>query len=76
MADTEISVTGGEQMLVDGAVEEVEKSLSDAARSGQSRLAWFTERETGRRVALNPAHVISIRQHSPATEKDADAGRE
>jgi hypothetical protein len=64
MADTEIRVTGSERVLVDGAVEEVEKALSDAARSGQSRLAWFTERDTGRPVALNPAHVISIRPDS------------
>lgn len=65
MSATEIRVTGAERVIVDEAVEQVEKTLSDAARSGQSRLAWFTERDSEQPVALNPTHVISLRSESP-----------
>jgi hypothetical protein len=42
-------------------VDDVEAKLSDASRSGQSRLAWFTEHETGDSVGVNPAHVASLK---------------
>jgi hypothetical protein len=38
----------------------VEKKLSDAARSSQSRLAWFTEHGIGDSVGVNPARVASL----------------
>ena len=72
---TEITLTGLDPVVVDGSIEQVEKALSDAARSGQSRLAWFKERGTGEPVALNPAHVIILRPSAPAGEQDSDAGR-
>jgi hypothetical protein len=43
------------------SVEEAEKRLSDAARSGQSRLAWFDYLASGEPVGVNPAHVVSLR---------------
>jgi hypothetical protein len=46
---------------VEGTVDEVEKRLSDAARSGQARLAWFKERSTEGSVGVNPAHVATLR---------------
>jgi hypothetical protein len=42
-------------------LEEVEKGLSDAARSGQSRLAWFAEHAAEGSVGINPAHVAIVR---------------
>jgi hypothetical protein len=42
-------------------LDEVETKLSDAARSGRSRLAWFTEYGTDDSLGLNPAHVASLR---------------
>jgi hypothetical protein len=42
-------------------VDEVESKLSDASRSGQSRLAWFTEHGTNDSVGVNPAHVASLK---------------
>ena len=71
---TEITIAGLEPVIVGGPVEEVEKALSDAARSGQSRLAWFEELDTRRPIGLNPAHVISLRPDSaPAALDDSDA---
>jgi hypothetical protein len=57
----EIRLLNGDAFTVDGTVEEVEKKLSDAARSGQSRLAWFTEFGTNASVGVNPDHVATLR---------------
>jgi len=59
----EIRLGNGDVFTVEGEVGEVEKSLSDAARSGQSRLAWFTEHESGSSVGINPDHVATLRIH-------------
>ena len=61
MASSEIHLLNGETFQLAEPVEEAEKRLSDAARSGQSRLAWLTERASGARVGVNPAHVVSLR---------------
>jgi len=56
----EITLASGTGFTVAGTLDEVEKGLSDAARSGQSRLAWFTERRTRKPVGVNPAHVAAL----------------
>jgi hypothetical protein len=57
----EIRLVSGDVFTVEGTVEEVEKELSDAARSGQARLAWFKEHGTDSPVGVNPAHVTALR---------------
>ena len=57
----EVRLLNGDVLTVQGALEEVEGKLSDAARSGQSRLAWFTERGTDLPVGINPAHVATLK---------------
>jgi hypothetical protein len=42
-------------------LSEVERELSDAARSGSSSLAWLTEEGSGRRVGVNSDQVVSLR---------------
>src|SRR5215208_1460441 len=42
VAYTELRLVNGDVFTVEAPLEEVERRLSDAARSGQSRLAWFT----------------------------------
>ena len=61
MADVEIRVVGGDRFRLEGTVDEAEKMLSDAARSGQSRLAWFNDLDSGEPVGINPAHVVALR---------------
>jgi hypothetical protein len=61
VAYAEVRLLNGDVFTVEGALEEVEGKLSDAARSGQSRLAWFTERGTDAPVGVNPAHVASLK---------------
>jgi hypothetical protein len=58
---TEIRLLGGDVFTVDGATDEVERALSDAARSGQSRLAWLRECDKGDPIGVNPAHVVAVR---------------
>jgi hypothetical protein len=57
----EVRLLNGDVFTVEGTLEEVEGKLSDAARSGQSRLAWFTEHGTDASVGVNPAHVASLK---------------
>jgi hypothetical protein len=57
---TEIKLLGGDVIVVQGSTEDVERALSDAARSGQSRLAWLKE-SGGDSIGINPAHVIALR---------------
>jgi hypothetical protein len=61
VAHAEIRLANGDALTVEGTLEDVEKKLSDAARSGQSRLAWFTERGTDDQLGVNPIHVASLR---------------
>jgi hypothetical protein len=57
----EVRLLTGDVFTVEGTLDEVESKLSDAARSGQSRLAWFTEHGTGGSVGVNPAHVVTLK---------------
>ena len=61
VAHTELRLLNGDVFRVEGPLEEVERKLSDAARSGQSRLAWFTEHDTDRGIGVNPAHVAILK---------------
>jgi hypothetical protein len=62
MPYAEIKLINSEVFTVEGTLDEVEKKLSDAARSGQSRLAWFTEYGgNGSSIGVNPDHVTSLR---------------
>ena len=66
MAICEIHLLDGDVIQLATSIAEAEKTLSDAARSGQSRLAWFEENPSGRRVGINPAHVASLRANDPS----------
>jgi hypothetical protein len=57
----EIKLLNGDVFVVEGELGDVEGKLSDASRSGQSRLAWFTEYGTGHSIGVNPTHVASLK---------------
>ncbi len=61
MASTEVLLVGGERLLVEGGAEEVEVRVIEAARGSIMKLVWLTEADGGRRVAVNPAHVVAVR---------------
>jgi hypothetical protein len=54
-------MVNGEAVRVEGTLDEVEKELSDAARSGSSRVAWLTQEGTDQKIGVNPDHVVSLR---------------
>lgn len=60
MDRVEVRLTGGERITVVGGLQEIEKLLSDAARSGPSRLAWVHQSEGGDAIGINPAHVTAL----------------
>ena len=57
----EVKLLSGDVFTVEGTLDEVEKRLSDAARSGQARLAWFKEHGAESSVGINPVHVAALR---------------
>jgi hypothetical protein len=61
MDRAEIRLANGDVFVVEGALEEVERKLSDAARSGASRLAWFEAEDTEGSLGINPTHVATLR---------------
>jgi hypothetical protein len=60
VSSTYLHMANGERLKVKGALEDVEKTLGDAARSGQSRLAWLTDAETDTPVGVNPVQVSTV----------------
>jgi hypothetical protein len=61
MATTKLLLSTGDQLEVQGSLDEVIKELEDAARSSAGTLARLTQAETGELVAINAAQVVSIR---------------
>lgn len=60
MEHAEIRTINNESIRVEGTLSDVEKELSDAARSGSSRFAWLTREDNGRPIGINPDHVVSL----------------
>ncbi len=58
---TEITAFGGVRYRVEGEAREVERAILDAARGSIMEFAWLTDAETGERVGVNPACVVSLR---------------
>jgi hypothetical protein len=61
---TEITLIGGERVRVDGDAAQIEASILSAARGSIMEFAWFPEADSGRRVGVNPEHVVMLRRLS------------
>jgi hypothetical protein len=61
LTSTEILLVNGTHCRVEGNAEDVEHQILDAARGSVLELAWFTETESGQRIAVNPEHVVLLR---------------
>ncbi len=61
MATTKLLLATGDQLEVEGSIDEVIKELENAARSSSGTLARLTLSETGEPLAINGAHVVVIR---------------
>jgi hypothetical protein len=62
-ASTNLLLTTGEHLAVSGTLEDVQKRLQDAVRSSSGSLALLAEATTGEQIGVNPAHVVTVRQH-------------
>jgi hypothetical protein len=61
MATTRLLLSTGDQLEVEGPIDEVIKELENAARSSSGTLARLMLSETGEPLAINGAHVVAIR---------------
>ena len=61
MPTTRLLLPTGELLEVDGASRDVDKQLQNAARSSPGTLAWVTVHGNGEEIAVNPAHVVTLR---------------
>jgi hypothetical protein len=61
---TEILVVGGERFHVQGAPDDVESKIVDAARGSMLELVSLAQAESGELIALNPAHIVAVTGHA------------
>ena len=61
MSVTELVLTGGVGLRVEGDAKAVESSILSAARGSLMELAWMTEADSGQRIGVNPDHVLMVR---------------
>ncbi len=61
MSTTELMLTGGVRLRVEGDPHDVERAILSAARGSIMELAWMTEVDSGQRVGVNPEHVLMLR---------------
>jgi hypothetical protein len=66
----ELTLTGGERLRVQGDPKEVEAAILSAARGSIMEFAWMTEADSGRRVGVNPEHVVTLRVHEPEPDPE------
>ena len=52
---------GGERFRVQGARDEVETKILNAARGSLMELVWLAEAESGELLGLNPEHIVAVR---------------
>jgi hypothetical protein len=50
----------GERYEVEGSPRDVEAAIVAASRGSILQLAWMTEADSGRTIAINPLHVAAL----------------
>ncbi|HXD65077.1 MAG TPA: hypothetical protein VNV17_10690 [Solirubrobacteraceae bacterium] len=66
MSVTELTLSGGERVRVDGDSHDVEAAILSAARGSLLEFAWMTEADSGQRIGVNPDRVVMIRAAEPS----------
>jgi hypothetical protein len=61
MATTKLLLITGDQLEVEGGVDEVVKKLEDAERSSAGTLARLAQAGGGELLAVNAAQVVTVR---------------
>jgi hypothetical protein len=66
VAVTIITMVTGERYEVDGSPESIETTIVGASRGSIMQLAWLSEAGTGRPIAINPSHVVTLQAAAAA----------
>ena len=61
MPITELTLSGGERVRVEGDPPDVEAAILSASRGSLMEFAWMTEADSGQRVGINPDRVVMVR---------------
>jgi hypothetical protein len=61
MPTTKLLLVTGEQLEIEGSVDDAARALENAARSSAGTLAWVKETVTDEALGVNPAHVVTLR---------------
>jgi hypothetical protein len=69
VAITELTITGGQRLRVEGDPHDVEAAILSAARGSIMELAWMTEADSGQRIGINPDHVLMLRAVEPGSDR-------
>jgi hypothetical protein len=65
MPTTKLLLATGDELDINGSLEEVAKVLEDAARSSAGTLARLTQAESGETVAVNTTQIVAVRPGTP-----------
>jgi hypothetical protein len=60
VAVTTVVVVTGERYAIAGSPEAVETVIVGASRGSIMQLAWLTEADSGRTIAINPLHIVAL----------------
>ena len=61
MSQTEITMIGGEHLVVEGSPNDIEAAILSASRGSLMDFAWLTEADTQTKVGINPDQVLLLR---------------
>jgi len=50
----------GERYEVEGSPQDVEAAIVAASRGSILQMAWMSEADSGRSIAINPLHVVAL----------------
>jgi hypothetical protein len=62
---TELTLSGGERVRVQGEPPDIEAAILSASRGSLMEFAWLTEAESGERIGVNPDRVVMLRHVQP-----------
>ena len=61
-AVTELLLSTGQRVEVEGGLDQVDEQLVSASRGAMMELARLVVASSGATIAVNPAHVVALRE--------------
>jgi hypothetical protein len=60
VATAVVVMVTGERYEVEGSPQDVEAAIVAASRGSILQMAWMSEADSGRSIAINPLHVVAL----------------